>query len=298
MHDLDLTSLRLFVAVCDSGNIGRAAAQSHIVGSAVSKRIAQLESRLGVPLLIRRRHGVHPTSAGEVLLEHARSILLTAERLERDVAAFAGGVRGQVRVLATVSAMSESLADDVAAFLHDGEHADIRVDVEERVSAAVVQGIREGVASVGICWDAADLKGLQSRPYRRDHLAVVVAPEHPLAGLERVPFAETLAWEHVGLPVNSAVEVMLMRAAADHGRKLNFRMIVSNFEAAMRIVRARLAISVVPMEAVAGHVRTYGLKMVELTDVWAQRRFTLCFRDEQTLAPAARLLVEFLAARG
>ena len=58
MKDLDLTSLRYFVAVCETSNITRAAEQEHIVASAISKRLAQLESDLGVPLLERRRHGV------------------------------------------------------------------------------------------------------------------------------------------------------------------------------------------------------------------------------------------------
>lgn len=298
MRDLDLTTLKLFVAVCDTGSITRAAARSHIVGSAISKRIAQLEAQLGTSLLVRRRHGVEPTGAGAAVLEHARTMLLAAEHLERDVAGFAAGVRGQVRVLATVSAVAESLADDIAAFLHQPEHADIRVDVEERVSAAVVRGIREGVASVGICWDAADLQDLQSCAYRHDHLAVVVPSEHPLAQRGEVSFVESLAWEHVGLPVNSAVEIMLMRAAADRGRRLNFRMIVTSFEAAMRIVRARLAISIVPMEAVTAYVDAYGLRMLPLTDPWARRRFALCFRSEQTLTPAARLLVQYLSALG
>jgi DNA-binding transcriptional LysR family regulator len=297
MRDLDLTSLRVFVATCDAGSIARASGSVHVVASAISKRLAQLEAQFGTALLIRRRHGVELTSAGEALLEDARAMLLSAQRLEQDMAAFAAGVRGQVRVLATVSVMAEALADDIAAFLHQPKHAGIRVDVEERVSPAVVQGIRDGVASVGICWDAADLRGLQARTYRRDQLAVVVPPGHPLAGRSSLSFVESLDWEHVGLPVNSAVEVMLMRAATDRGRRLNFRMIVTNFDAAMRIVRAHLAISIVPIEAVAPYATAYGLKIFRLTDPWARRRFALCYRDEATLTPAARELVNHLSSR-
>jgi hypothetical protein len=64
MRDPDITTLRLFVAVCDAGNIARAAEQQHIVASAVSKRLAALEQTLGTPLLERRRGGVAPTAAG------------------------------------------------------------------------------------------------------------------------------------------------------------------------------------------------------------------------------------------
>ena len=162
--------------------------------------------------------------------------------------AYASGVRGQVRILASVSAMAESLADDVAAFLQMAAHRNIQVDLEERVSPEIVRGVRDGAASLGVCWDAADLGPLQSRGYRSDHLCMVVPPKHPLASRKSLRFAQTLDYEHVSLPVNSAVQVMLQRAAAQLGRKLNQRVVVSNFEAALRVVRAGLAISLVPLE--------------------------------------------------
>jgi len=295
MRDLDLTTLRLFATVCETRSIARAAARSNIVGSAISKRLAQLESTVGTPLLVRRRRGVEPTPAGESLLEHARTMLTSAEHIERDMAAYAQGVRGQVRILATASVMAESLADDVAGFLQMPTHHDIRISMEERVSPEVIRGIKEGVASLGICWDAADMSGLQTRLYRTDHLAIVVHPSHPLANRERLRLEETLDYEHVSLPTHSAVQMLLQRAAALQGKAVTHRVIVSNFEAALRVVRANLAISVIPGEVAEAYARTYGLRVLPLVEPWAQRRFAICFRDEAALSAAARLLVNHLA---
>ncbi|MGN5478379.1 LysR family transcriptional regulator [Cupriavidus basilensis] len=89
--------------------MARAGEQEHIVASAISKRLAQLELTVGAALLERRRRGVIPTAAGEILLEHARAILAATERVARDMADHGTGVRGQVRLLATVSSMAESL---------------------------------------------------------------------------------------------------------------------------------------------------------------------------------------------
>ncbi|MDP3798011.1 MAG: LysR family transcriptional regulator [Polaromonas sp.] len=297
MRDLDMTTLRLFAAVCETRSIARAAEQANIVGSAISKRLAQLEDTVGTPLLVRRRRGVEPTPAGESLLEHARTMLASAEQIERDMAAYALGVRGQVRILATASVMAESLADDVAAFLQVPAHHDIQVSMEERVSSEVIRGIKDGVASVGICWDAADLTGLRSRSYRSDHLAIVVHPSHPLARHETLSFEQTLDYEHVSLPVHSAVQVLLQRAAALKGKTIVHRVIVSNFEAVLRVVRANLAISVVPREVAEPYARTYGLRVVPLLDAWASRRFAICFRDASSLSAAAQLLVSHLAAK-
>ena len=297
MRDLDLTTLRLFVSVCELGNIARAGERASIVGSAISKRLAQLEDQVGTPLLVRRRHGVVPSAAGQTLLEHARAMLDSAARIEHDMQNFAAGARGQVRILASVSAMTESLADDVAGFLQLPAHRNIQVDMEERVSPEIVRGVRDGLASLGVCWDAADIGALQSRPYRSDHLAIVLPAKHPLAGRKRLRFDETLDFEHVSLPVNSAVQVMLQRQAAARGRQLRQRVIVTNFEAALRVVRAGLAISVVPREVAQLQSAAYGLRLVPLAESWAERRFIICFRDAQLLSPAAQLLVEHLAAR-
>ena len=295
MRDLDLQTLRLFAAVCDQRSIARVAEQESIVGSAISKRLAQLEDTVGTPLLLRKRRGVVPTPAGETLLEHARTMLASVGQIERDMAAYATGTRGHVRMLVTASVMAESLADDVAAFLQDPAHRSIQISMEERVSPDVVQGIREGSASIGICWDAADLSGLQTRNYRSDHLAIVAHESHPVAQLPAVRFADVLGHEFVSMPALSAVQVLLARAAAVEGKTLAHRVLVSNFDAALRVVRANLAISVVPREVAAPFAQTAPVRIVPLSDAWAQRRFAICYRDEQALSPAAQLLVQHLA---
>ncbi|WP_333705623.1 LysR family transcriptional regulator [Ottowia beijingensis] len=296
MRDLDLTSLRLFVAVCETRNIARAAEQQAIVGSAISKRLAALEDTVGTPLLVRRRHGVAPTPAGETLLEHARALLARAAQIERHMAGYAAGVRGHVRVLATQSAIAESLADDVAAFLKAPGHQHIRIDMEEAVSTQVLRAVREGSASLGICWDAADLRGLHHWPWRGDRLAVVMPPGHALARRKRLALADTLPYEQVSLPPESAVQVMLQRAAALAGQPIRYRVVAATFDAALRVVRSRLAIAILPAELSAPYAEAFELRVTPLTDAWAQRRFAIACRDPEALTPAARLLVEHLVA--
>ena len=301
MRDIDLKTLRLLVAVCDHQNMARAAEQEHIEPSAISKRIAQLESDLGTPLLLRSRRGVQPTPAGVALLEHARNVLFTMERIASDVAAFGSGVKGHVRLVATASAIAESLLDDVALFMRKPANRNIKVDIEERFSRDLVRQLREGSASVGVCWDSVDFEGLQHRPYRRDRLALAVHPEHPLAHRKSLRFEQTLDHEHVGLQPSTAVHTMLQRAAARAGRTVSYRVIVSNFDAAFRVVAANLGISVVPVEVAAPYASVLGIRIIALTDSWAPRSFAVCFRDFDALQPSAQRMVDHLverAARG
>lgn len=296
MRDLDLTTLRLFAAVCETRNMARAGEQENIVASAISKRLAQLEDTVGAVLLERGRRGAVPTPAGEIVLAHARAMLAAADRVARDMAEYGNGIRGQVRVLATVSAMAESLPDDIASFLARPEHRDIRVTVEESLSSDIVRALREGSAPLGVCWDAADLEGFETRPYRADHLAVAVHAAHPLAARRHCRFEDTLEFDYVGLPAQTAVHTLLARHAAILGRAIKYRAVVSTFDASLRCVRAGLGLAVVPGEVAEPFAPAFGLRVVPLSDAWARRRFAVCFRNCASLSPAARLFVEHLAA--
>lgn len=303
MHDIDLKTLRLLVAVCDHQNIKRAAARAHIEPSAISKRIAQLEAALGTPLLVRRRHGVTPTPAGAALLEHARTVLFSLERLVADAASFAGGLKGLVRVLASPSAIAEQLPEDIAAFLRAPAHRHIQVILEEALSRDIVRQVRDGGAALGVCWDGVDAAGLELRAYRGDELVLAVPAGHALARRRRVQFSETLGFDYVGLASSSVVHATLQQAAARAGGALNYRAIVSTFDAALRVVAAGLGVSVVSRQVAE---RAFGpaaaetrrrVVLLPLREAWTHRRFALCLRSYDALQPAALRLVDFLGAR-
>ncbi len=295
MKDLDLTTLRLFVAVCDSRSIARTGERENIVPSAISKRLAQLEAALGTRLLKRVRRGVEPTPAGLTLCEHARGLLGAARRVTEDMSSYTAGASGLVRVLASTSVMAESLPDDIAAFLNKPAHRAIRVNVQEALSREVVNALREGSVSLGVCWDAADLGGLQTVPYRQDHLAIVAPQGHPLARYKRLAYEDTLAYDHVALSSSSAVQLMLGRAAAVAGATVRYRAEVSTFDAAMRVVSSGLGISVVPREVAQSLADVFRLHIVPLSNDWARRRFVVCYQNQSTLPAAAQLLAGHLA---
>ena len=297
MRDIDLKTLRLFVAVADCRSMARAAEQEHIEPSAISKRIAQLEDDLGVELLLRGRRGVQTTPAGLALLEHARTVLFTLDRIAADAASFTGGVEGHVRLIATASAIAEALLDDIASFMREPDNRNIRVDIEERFSRDLVRELRDGNASLGVCWDRVDFEGLAHRPYRRDRLALAVYAGHPLAGRASIGFEETLAFDHVGLPPSTAVHTMLQRAAASAGRTVTYRVVVSTFDAALRVVAADLGVAVVPLEVGRRGAAHADLSLVPISDSWAERCFAICFRQREALPPASRRLLDHLEAR-
>ncbi|MES2027647.1 MAG: LysR family transcriptional regulator [Pseudomonadota bacterium] len=288
MQSFDPISLRLFIAVCEERNIANAARREAIVPSAVSKRISLMEQEAGVQLLERGRRGVTVTAAGEALCRYARESLQLLDRMQAELGAFADGVQGHVRVFASKSAVAQVLPEDISLFAK--RYRDVRVSLEEREIWEVVRGVEEGRADIGVCWNAVDLRGLRTFPYHRDHLAVVVHPDHPLAKRKSVSFEDTIDFEHVDIVARSIMQTTQRSVAAAAGKQMRYRIQVSTVDAAYRIVAAQLAVAIIPQEEASTIQQTLGLKVIPLSNDWAKRQFVVAVRDKGLSKPAQLLL--------
>jgi DNA-binding transcriptional LysR family regulator len=290
----DLTDLRLFCDVVDAGSITAGAEKSALALAAASTRIRNMEATLGAPLLSRSRQGVTPTAAGRMLLKHARGMLGQAARMREDLSAFAGGLSGEVRLLANTNALTEFLPEALSSFL--AAHPHVSVDLEERLSDEIVGLIAEGVGDVGIVAGTVDVGALQTFPFRSDRFVVVAAPGHPLARRSRVNFAEVLAFDVVGLERSSSLQRFLVAKAAREGRPLKARVQLRSFDAVCRLVEAGVGVGVVPQTTARRAAKTMSLAVIDLADDWALRELTIVVRTEDELRPYARELVESLRA--
>ncbi|MDP2023869.1 MAG: LysR family transcriptional regulator [Hydrogenophaga sp.] len=291
---LDLTSLQLFVAVCERGSIGKAAEQEFMATSAVSKRLSDLESAVGTTLLYRHSRGASPTPAGQSLLHHARSVLFSLDKMQGELSEYANGVRGHVRMHANISAIVQFLPEDLGSFtrLHD----QVKIDLEEHLSSEVVRAVQEGAADLGICHTGVrgPLPDLQTRPYRQDHLVLIVPEAHPLAGEKQLAFADSLDWDHVGLHANSSIYQAMHQAATTAGRGIRLRIRVTGLDAMCRMIHNGLGVGLMPRRAFELMHGVGELTCVALTDDWATRQIDLVARDFSTLPVTARLLVAHL----
>src|ERR1700744_4987222 len=240
LRRIHLTRLRLFIAVCEEQNLTRAAMREGISASAVSKRMNDFEAAFGVSLFERLAKGMALTPAGEALLHHARVTLLNVEKIAVELAEYSRGVRGHVRMLATLSAIVQFLPEDLSAFF--AAHGLLRVDLQERPSAQVVRGIEEGAAEIGICSSAVETRRLQTFHYRHDHLVVVVRPDHPLACRDRLAFIDTLDFDHIGLHAASSIYLMSQYAAGEAGKSIRLRINVPGVDAVCRMVQANMGV--------------------------------------------------------
>jgi DNA-binding transcriptional LysR family regulator len=288
----DLVDLRLFCEVVDAGSITGGAEKSALALAAASTRIRGMEELLGAPLLVRSRQGVAPTEAGRTLLRHARTILAQSARLREDLGAYAGGLSGEVRLLANTNALTEFLPEALSSFL--AAHPHVSVDLEERLSDEIVGLIAEGVADIGIVAGTVDVGALQTFAFRSDRFVVVTSADHVLAGRSSVAFSEVLACDFVGLERSSSLQRFLADKAAREGRPLRLRVQLRSFDAVCRLVECGVGVGVVPQTTAARAAKTMQLGVVDLADDWALRELKIVVRGLEALRPYARELVEGL----
>ncbi len=289
----DLTDLRLFLHVAESGSITHGAERSHLALASASARIRNMEETLGLPLLERNRRGVKPTPAGTALLHHARLVLQQLEHMHGEMGDYARGLKGHIRLHCNTAAASEFLPAAIAGFLASRPNVDI--DLEERPSHQVVQAVIAGIADLGIVADAVDLTGLETRPFRTDRLVLVTSRRHKLGRRHSTAFRDCLNEDHVGLSPGSALQEHLAQHALRAGKNLKLRIRLRSFDAICRMVEQGVGVAVMPEAAAQRCRRSMAIGIVRLTDEWALRQLVICARRFDALPLHAQRLAEQLA---
>jgi DNA-binding transcriptional LysR family regulator len=266
----DLVDLKLFCDVVDGGSITRGAERSALALAAASTRIRNMELSLGGQLLTRARQGVTPTPAGRTLLKHARAMLAQGARMREDLAAFSGGMSGEIRLLANTNALTEFLPEVLSLFLAAHPHVSVAGTVE--------------------------MGALETYPFRSDRFVVVTAADHELAARQAVGFGEVLDRDFVGLDRASSLQRFLADKAVRAGKPLRLRVQLRSFDAVCRLVECGVGIGIVPQTTAHRAAKTMALGVVALTDDWALRELRICVRALAELRPFARELVESLRA--
>lgn len=289
MQRLDPISLNLFVRVIEEGTIAAAAEREHIAAAAVSKRLSEIESTLGTPLLTRTNKGVGATAAGFALLALARRALHELDQIPAQMQSYKSGVRGLVRICASMSAITQFLPADIKSFLT--EYPDVQVQLEEKTSNDVTKAVSENSADIGIFTATPHGPQLDIFGYHSDRLVLCVPKNHRLSTNTQLPFIEALDEDIVGMHTGSAIGIQLGRAAGMAERALSLRLQVTSFDALCMMVSCGLGVGVVPEAVARRNAKPLDLHLIQLTDTWAHREFKICVRSSESLPVSARLLV-------
>ncbi len=134
-------AMQVFVKVVETGSFSAAARQLRVGQPAVSKTVAQLEERLGLPLLLRSSRSFSPTEAGQNFYEHARLAIAQADEAELAARGAGAALTGRLRVSAAVTFARLTIVPRLGAFLREHPRLEIELVLDDRNVDLVGEGI-------------------------------------------------------------------------------------------------------------------------------------------------------------
>jgi len=145
---LDVTRLRVLVAVARYGSVTAAARALNYAQPSVSHHLARLESETGTKLIQRAGRGIRLTDAGRLLAERAAEVIGRLDAAENELAAYTGLRAGRLRLAAFPSALG-TIVPAAASYLR-GTNPDIDLRLTEAEPPEALRMLRAGYVDVAL----------------------------------------------------------------------------------------------------------------------------------------------------
>lgn len=297
---LDILGVQAFVALAEHGSFAKAAEALFITQAALSRRLQNLETSLGVRLVERTTRSRALTQVGEEFLPQVRRLLADLSASMHEVRERGRSLRGDVTVACVPTVGIQFLPAVIQAYAQ--RHPDNRIRILDHASAGVERAVLRREAEFGIGIALAAPGDLLSVPLLRDRFVLLCRADHALAGQRRLRWAQ-LAGHALILPGAGSSNRPLLEAVVGEaqpgvpgGRGLSGRFEVQRSSTAVGMVAAGVAAAVVP--SLALQQGTYpGLLTIPLVEPELTRTFVLLTRRGSALSPAAQALYD-LCAKG
>jgi DNA-binding transcriptional LysR family regulator len=243
---LDTDQLRSFLAIVDTGSFTRAGERVNKTQSAVSMHIRRLEEQLGCALFVKQGRAARLTNEGERLIEYARRMI----QIEAGAMAALSrkGLMGSVRLGIPDDYAEVFLAGILTSF--NRRHPLVEVVVSCENSLELVAQVHAGAIDIALVTDYEGLQGFEL--IREEPLVWIAAKRFKHPADAPIPLAQgspSCVWRRC------TAEALRDRPHATHGLFSS-----KNYTAIVAVVRAGLAVTVLPLGMVGDDMRVLGEK--------------------------------------
>ena len=247
---MELRHLRYFIAVAEEGSVTVAAEKRlHTAQPSLSRQMRDLELELGVSLMERGARGIELTAAGQVLLDHARLVLLQVE----------------AAIAATRQAARPPAATFVVGFLTGYELEWLpalmtimrealpttEVTILSKASPDLSEGLMRGQIDLAFLRQETLSEGLVYRLLGNEPLVAIMPADHPLAADGAVRPQDLAGVTLIGVPTSNApaLRAVTDRYARQVGIDLTPEHEAMNLAMAMSLIASTKGVGLLPLYA-------------------------------------------------
>ncbi|HCU2334806.1 TPA: LysR family transcriptional regulator [Klebsiella aerogenes] len=214
---LKLQHLKMLVALGEQGNLTQVAKMMNITQPALSKWLTQFEEEVGMPLFERHSKGLRPSEGGKLLLQHAQRLINDMSRSQYEIERFKqGGLVGSL-IVGCSPVATDCVAQAILALLK--EMPTLHLNIEEKVMTPLLHDLLSGVVDVvvGRVGGRALELPLNYRVLYTEPVCFVARPDHPLASMPRLSWADLAVWRWIVWPTGTPIRQSIDNALVDNG---------------------------------------------------------------------------------
>ena len=289
--NIDALGLEAFLAIAEQGRFHKAARQLHITQTALSRRMQNLESFLGVKLVERTTRSVALTPIGQNFLPQARRLLADLGMALVEIRETGKSLRGDVTIACVPTVGVHYLPHIVQQYA--ALFPDNRIKILDHASSGVAAAVLQRAAEFGINMQGAAHPELTSVPLMRDRFVLVCRDDHPLARKRRLAWKQLEPHTLILAGAESGNRPLLDLALEKREIRLRSFYEVQRSSTAVGLVAEGVGATVVPGLAVrkGAYAR---LRVVPLVDPVVSRTLVLLTRAKAHLTPAAQALYDLI----
>lgn len=282
---MDVNQLEVLLAVANEQSFSRAASALHRTQPAVSQAIRRLEAELSEPLFDRSSKDGTLTAAGRVLYEYADQILNLRKNAHTAIKELKDLHRGKL----TLSANEYTVMYLLPVLpVFRARHPHIKIEIKRSLASRIASEVLGRGVEIGIVSFKPNETAVASIPVAMDELALIVAPDHPLAEKETVSVRELGAESFIAHNVPSPYRERVVRTFEKYKTPLNISLEMPTLEAIKRLVEKQMGVALVPRLTAQAELDRKQLVAITVREMRLERRLHLIYRKGATLSHAAK----------
>ncbi|HBT47407.1 MAG TPA: LysR family transcriptional regulator [Peptococcaceae bacterium] len=292
---MNLSYLRTFVVVAETGNLSETAQRLFLTQPAVTQQVKHLENHFAVQLIERNNRGVTLTEAGELLYDYACRIVTLYDQLEGNIENLRASVSGNLTIGATSIIGSYAVPCSIGLFKEKFPEARLKLKVGNRKQ--IMHDLKEGYVDIALI-EGKDLKG----PFVKWELAtdelVIIAPnKDPWRGRSTLTMEEfkvqPLIMREADSGTRQDIEETLRSVKVDPSQ-LNIIVELANVDSIKAAVEAGVGISIMSRLALRKELYTKTLLALRLEGINFTQKIYLAYYKERVQSKLAKAFVNFL----
>ena len=290
---MELADLRYFVSIAETGSFTKSALQNNIAQSALSRRVRDVETEMGVQLFYRNGRGVQLTEVGEVFLARARGILADMESLRQEMGRSAGVLEGTVKLAVPPSVGLILLTPLLSQIRVDHPH--IRMRVLEGFSGHVADWLVNGKVDLAVLYKIRSSALLDSEHLLFEDMYLISSTTVPRLGTADSIALSQLQGVELALPGQPhGLRMLVDEACARAQVALNVAMELDTLPTICDLVASGTIRTILPLTAVQADLAAGRVIAQKITDPVISRELILAHAPHRAAAHVTKAVVRLI----